>query len=240
MKLTFLGTRGEIEARTTAHGMHTSLLVAYRRRRVMIDCGQDWLGKIDAVNPHAIVITHAHPDHAWGLAQGAPCPVYATEMAWQDLSAYPIEERHTLAEQTPSPIEGITFTAFPVEHSTRCPAVAYRIGAGHACILYAPDVVYIHQREEAFERVQLYIGDGATLDQSFVRKRGDHLIGHTPVRTQLTWCQKAGVGEAIITHCGSQIVEDDTEVVYQQVNAWGQARGVKVSIAYDGMERLLR
>jgi hypothetical protein len=36
MNLTFLGTRGEIEARTPEHGMHTALMVSYRRARVMI------------------------------------------------------------------------------------------------------------------------------------------------------------------------------------------------------------
>jgi hypothetical protein len=44
MKLTFLGTRCEIEARTRRHRMYTSLLVSYRTADVMIDCGLDWLG----------------------------------------------------------------------------------------------------------------------------------------------------------------------------------------------------
>jgi hypothetical protein len=34
--------------------------------------------------------------------------------------------------------------------------------------------------------VRLYIGDGATVRQSFVRKIEGSLVGHTPVRTQLT------------------------------------------------------
>ena len=67
MKLTFLGTRGEIEARTRRHRMHSSLLLSYRRAKVMIDCGLDWLGKFERLHPDAIVLTHAHPDHAWGL-----------------------------------------------------------------------------------------------------------------------------------------------------------------------------
>src|SRR5436309_6280374 len=85
MKLTFLGTRGEIEARTRRHRMHTSLLVSYRGAREMSDCGLDWLGKLKRVAPNAIVLTHAHPDHAWGLKRGAPCPVYAPESTWQEL-----------------------------------------------------------------------------------------------------------------------------------------------------------
>jgi len=65
MKLTFLGTRGEIESRTRRHRMHSSLLVSYCGAKVMIDCGLDWLGKFEQLNADAIVLTHAHPDHAW-------------------------------------------------------------------------------------------------------------------------------------------------------------------------------
>jgi glyoxylase-like metal-dependent hydrolase (beta-lactamase superfamily II) len=83
VKLTFLGTRGEIDARTRRHRMHTSLLVAYRGANVMIDAGLDCLGKLKRASPSAIVLTHAHPDHAWGLKRGAPCPVYAPEKTWQ-------------------------------------------------------------------------------------------------------------------------------------------------------------
>jgi ribonuclease BN (tRNA processing enzyme) len=67
MKLTFLGTRGEIDARTRRHRMHASLLVSHRGARVMIDCGLDWLGKLKRVDPNAIVLTHAHPDQRLGI-----------------------------------------------------------------------------------------------------------------------------------------------------------------------------
>jgi ribonuclease BN (tRNA processing enzyme) len=56
MKLTFLGTRGEIDARTRRHRMHGSLLVSYGGADVMIDCGLDWLGKIERLHPAAIVL----------------------------------------------------------------------------------------------------------------------------------------------------------------------------------------
>jgi phosphoribosyl 1,2-cyclic phosphodiesterase len=216
--------------------MHTSLLVSHRRANVMIDCGLDWLGKLKRVHPSAIVLTHAHPDHAWGLKQGAPCPVYAPQKTWQELEHYPIKYRHVIDERAPTKICGITFEAFPVEHSILSPAVGYRVSAGRAHIFYVPDLIFIHERSAALNGVQIYIGDGATVRRSFIRKRGKALIGHSPVRTQLTWCQKEGVPHAIITHCGSEIVTGDESRLSAQLDALAAERGVQVRIAYDGMK----
>jgi hypothetical protein len=43
MKLTFLGTRGYIKPRSVRHRMHTSTMIAYRGKKVMIECGETWL-----------------------------------------------------------------------------------------------------------------------------------------------------------------------------------------------------
>ena len=219
--------------------MHTSLLVSYRGGRVMIDCGLDWLGKLKRISPSAIVLTHAHPDHAWGLKQGAPCPVYAPEKTWQELRHYPIKDRHVIKERTPTKICGITFEAFPVEHSILSPAVGYRVSAGRACIFYAPDLIFIHERNAALNGVKVYIGDGATVTHSFIRRRGKALIGHSPVRTQLSWCEKEGVPRAIITHCGSEIVTNEDRDFAAKISSMAAERGVHVRIAYDGMKLTL-
>ena len=239
MQLTFLGTRGEIEAANRRHRRHSSLLVTYLGRRVMIDCGLDWSGRLQRIGPHAIIVTHAHPDHAWGLKDGAPCPVYATAEAWKEMKDYPIGERD-VEEGREVEIEGMTFEPFGVEHSTRAPAVGYRVTAGEVNIFYVPDVVYIRARDEALQGVRLYVGDGATMSRSMVRKRGEHLIGHAPVRTQLTWCEKEGVPEAVFTHCGSGIVKGDERTLGAQLRAWARERGVEARIAYDGLEIILR
>jgi phosphoribosyl 1,2-cyclic phosphodiesterase len=236
MKLTFLGTRGEIETRTRRHRMHTSLLVSHRGARVMIDCGLDWLGKFERLRPKAIVLTHAHPDHAWGLKNGAPCPVHAPQSTWQELQRYPIKDRHLIKERTPTKICGITFEAFPVEHSILAPAVGYRVSAGRSRIFYAPDLVFIRERAAALNGVQIYIGDGATLTRSFIRRRGETLIGHAPVRTQLTWCEKEGVRRAIVTHCGSEIVTGDERKIAAKLLAMAAERGIQLQIAYDGLK----
>jgi hypothetical protein len=112
--------------------------------------------------------------------------------------------------------------------------------AGRACIFYAPDLIFIHERSAALNSVQLYIGDGATITQSFIRKRGKALIGHSPVRTQLTWCQKEGVPRAIITHCGSEIVTGHERDIADKLDVTAAERDIDVCIAYDGMKVMLR
>ena len=235
-KLSFIGTRGEIEARTRLHKMHSSLLISNGEKRVMVDCGSDWLGKFQELAPDAIVLTHAHPDHAWGLKEGAPCPVFAPERTWETLDNCDSIERRTLDLRAPQSIFGITFVAFAVEHSLRCPAVGYRISAGGGEFFYSPDVAYIPEHAEALAGVRLYIGDGATLARSMVRRRGDKIFGHAPVRTQLTWCQKEKVPRAIFTHCGSEIVTGDPKIVGDRLKTWASERSVTAEIAFDGME----
>jgi metallo-beta-lactamase superfamily protein len=72
----------------------------------MIDCGLDWLGSFELLRPSAIVLTHAHPDHAWGLKNGAPCPVYAPKKTWQSLKNCQVEDRHLIKERVATKICG--------------------------------------------------------------------------------------------------------------------------------------
>jgi ribonuclease BN (tRNA processing enzyme) len=236
VKLTFLGTRGYIELQNERHARHSALHVSYHGRGAMVDCGETWLGKLHHLKPRAIIITHAHPDHAFGLKEGAPCPVWATEQAWEKLEEFPIREKRIIPLREPVVIRGIAFEAFAVQHSIRAPAVGYRISAGKTTVFYAPDLVYIHERRAALSGCRLYIGDGSTVENSLVRKQGDQLFGHTPVRTQLTWCAREGVPKMIVTHCGSGIVTGEDKGVRAKIDAYARERNVAVDIAWDGME----
>jgi hypothetical protein len=60
------------------------------------------------------------------------------------------------------------------------------------------------------------------------------------VRTQLTWCRKEGVPQAIITHCGSEIVTGDEREIIAKLRAIATAPGLEARIAYDGMKLILR
>lgn len=240
MKLTFLGTRGAIRARSRRHRRHTATLVEYRGARVLIDAGEDWLGRLDEVRPDAIVLTHAHPDHAFGLREGAPCPVHATDATWAAIDAFPVERRETVRPRDRFEVGGVGFAFFSVDHSTRAPAGGYRIDAGRVTIFYVPDVVSIHDRAAALGGIRLYVGDGATVRRSMVRRTDDALVGHTTLRAQLGWCQNEGVPRALFTHCGSEIVEGDERTLGPSVQRMGEERGVTAAIAHDGMEVVLR
>jgi len=234
MKLVFLGTRGEIEKRTRRHRMHSSLLVSQKSARIVIDCGADWLGRAGNWDADAILLTHAHRDHAYGLSRGAPCPVYATADTWDRIDAYPIRDRRLIHERRPVDVGPLRIEAFAVEHSLRAPAVGYRVSSGKV-FFYVPDVVAIPECGAALRGVALYIGDGATIARAIRRKRGNALIGHAAIRTQLDWCREAGVGAAIFTHCGSQIVGGDEDVVAPLVRRLGREHRVSARLAYDGL-----
>jgi phosphoribosyl 1,2-cyclic phosphodiesterase len=240
MKLTFLGTRGYIDARTRRHRRHSALLAAYKGRTVMIDCGEDWAGRLDEIAPGAIFVTHAHPDHAWGLKGGTHRPVYATEDSWRAMADYPITRRHVLEPRRPVTVATMRVEAFAVVHSLRAPAVGYRLSAGRVSVFYVPDVIDVHERAAALAGIRLFVGDGASLTRPLVRRKGDALFGHTTIRAQLGWCQKAGVPRAIFTHCGRQIVTGDERTSAAKVRAMGRERGVEASIAHDGLEVVLR
>lgn len=236
MRLRFLGTRGEIEAQTRRHRRHSSLLVGYRRREVMVDCGIDWRHELARLRPAAIALTHAHPDHAAGLRDGAPCPVHAPAETWRAIERYPIGERGIIEPRQPLTVLGVEFEAFPVEHSLQAPAVGYRITAGRAAIFYAPDLVSIVDERAALRGLDLYIGDGAAVRRSIVRYRDGRAIGHASIRAQLEWCAAARVRRAVFTHCGSEIVKGDARTVAGSVGSLGSEYGIEALIAHDGLE----
>jgi len=241
LKVVFLGTRGNIGPKNRRHSMHTSALISSGRRPVMIDCGESWREHVVRVNPGAIVLTHAHPDHAFGLEAGSPCPVWATEETWEGIDHFPIEQklRHVLSPRRARQIEGIRFEAFPVVHSIRAPAVGYRIHANRVGMFYVPDVAWIPDRKAAFRRIRVYVGDGATITRNMIRRHRQtgELFGHATIRQQLGWCAEEGVPRMMVTHCGSDIVGGHEAKSAAKIREIALERGVEVEIARDGMER---
>ena len=185
MKLTFLGTRGGIKLRSRRHWYHSALLIEQAGARVMIDCGADWLGRLCRIRPAAILLTHAHPDHAAGLARGAPCTVYAPPRTFDLLRRYPIEDKRKMPLRSILTIGELKFEAIPVQHSIRAPAAGFKVSSQDASFFYVPDIAAFPGASMALRGVQLYIGDGATVTRPMFRKRNGTLIGHAPIVQQL-------------------------------------------------------
>jgi phosphoribosyl 1,2-cyclic phosphodiesterase len=236
MRLTFLGTRGEIEARTREHRMHSSLLIAHEGCVIMIDCGIDWLKRVMKMRPKAIFLTHAHSDHAGGLKNGAPCKVFATRETWKTLQRFAIRKRSVVTPHQAIEIGDLTFEAFPVEHSLIAPAVGYRVTGTRSSIFYVPDVVSIPEPARALSGVSVYIGDGASITRPLMRKRDSVLIGHAPITVQLRWCKQESISRAFFTHCGSQIVAGDIKATAEKIRMLGRELDIEVQIAHDGLE----
>lgn len=236
MKLTFAGTRGCIEARSPLHNRHSSLRVTFGERSLWIDCGLDWLEEISALRADAILLTHAHPDHAFGLGNGAPCPVYATGDTWDRLTDLAIGQPRRILPVRASWFCQLKIEVHPVLHSLRAPAVALRIGNDRSTLFYAPDLAGIPDPVRSLTGVDLYIGDGATFDDSLLRLEEGSLCGHAPIEQQLAWCRAAGVRRALFTHCGERIVTGGDRESQEKVRALGEKYGIEAAIARDGLE----
>jgi phosphoribosyl 1,2-cyclic phosphodiesterase len=151
-----------------------------------------------------------------------------------------VQDRKTIELRRPVKISDVEFEAFSVEHSLVAPAVGYRITVDGVAVFYVPDLVSIPERHEALSEVRLYIGDGASIIRPILRRRAEVLIGHASVRDQLDWCRDEGVSQAVITHCGSQIVKSDARTAAARIEVLGRERGVQVVIAHDGLKLMIR
>lgn len=236
MRITFLGTRGYIDVRTKKHYRHTSMLITYRNKKIMIECGLDWIKKVWHIKPDAIVLTHAHPDHAYGLKNGSPCPVYSTETTWKLIKDFLIPEdlRNKLFFTKLNTICGVNFKPIKVIHSLKAPAVSFRIIVGKKTIFYSGDIAYIPNSKKVLKSVDLYIGDGSTVQKSLIRKKNSQIYGHASVKTQINWCAHARIKRAIFTHCGTELVTK-ARINEKYIQKLGIEKNLSVSVAHDGL-----
>jgi len=213
-RLTFLGTRAEIEEKTENHYYHSSLLLQEfqpKPFRLIIDYGHIHAYDLSILKPDAILITHAHPDHY----------IWTTEEANYSVPVYLTRETFDYGNFSPVnpyifyPYKSFylgPFQVFPyrVIHSIRCPAVGFKIRLNDDKILvYNPDVVDIIAKENILPGTDYYIGDGSTINANLVRRKGENLYGHTRIPTQINWSKEFGVKNIIFTHIGKDTLRQE-------------------------------
>ena len=87
------------------------------------------------------------------------------------IARFGVAEQRIVEHRTRFELVGLTFEAFPVDHSLRAPAVGYRVTSGSSSLFYVPDLVEIRDRADALAGIELYIGDGASLTRGIIRTR---------------------------------------------------------------------
>jgi ribonuclease BN (tRNA processing enzyme) len=156
------------------------------------------------------------------------------------MAAWPLAVRYVVPARHPFAIAGLYIEAWPVEHSVLAPAVGYRVTSASRRIFYVPDVARLPNPAAALRGVDLYVGDGATVNRPLIRRRGSVDIGHATVGTQLEWCAAAGVRDAVFTHCGSRVVRSEPSEIAVALAAMARACGVRARFAFDGLTMMVR
>lgn len=238
MKLHFYGTKGYVEESSPAHSGHSAFTIESDGFRLLCDFGENRRGMLAAIRPDAIFVSHAHPDHSWGLEEGTTAPVYASEITHTLTEKFPIENRVWLEPGTRVRVGPLRLTAFPVVHSVRCPCIAARLEISGRILVYSGDIVSFERPEEALDGAEIYVGDGSTLKGSLVRRQpGGVLVGHTTVRAQLGWLSKHGVPRAVFSHFGKGPIEMGEEALQGALDALASERapGCAVTAARDDL-----
>ena len=70
VKIHFYGTKGYVEESSREHAGHSAFVLEDEGFRLLCDFGQNRKGMLDEDPPDAIFVSHAHPDHGWGLWEG--------------------------------------------------------------------------------------------------------------------------------------------------------------------------
>ena len=234
MHAVFLGTRGYIEESSRLHRMHSALMLISGGKKLLLDAGQTWKGRLRPLNPDWIAITHAHPDHSFGLEEGTGVPVYVSQESRDLLARYPVRRFRIFDSGDVIRLGPFRVRPYDVIHSVRAPAVGFRVTADRTTLVYNPDVISIPDEGRVLSRVDVYVGDGASLTRPIVRRRGNALFGHTTIRAQLNWCKRHGIGRAYIVHCGKQLVEMKPAEAQRCVNEFAGPR-LRAVIAHDGL-----
>ena len=237
MKLRFYGTKGYVEESSDDHSGHSAFTIEDDGFRLLCDFGENRKGMLSKIRPDAIFVSHAHPDHSWGLEEGTSAPVYASEITHALLEKMPLSERVVLEPRRRVRVGPFRLTAHRVVHSVRCPCIAARIEVSGRVLVYSGDVVAFEDAEEALRDAAVYVGDGSTLRGSLVRRHpSGALVGHTTVRAQLGWLSKSGTPRAVFSHFGKGPIEMGREELQDALDglAAERAPGCAITAARDG------
>jgi|SRR5881628_437274 len=223
MRVTILGTRGNIKPSAPRYARHSGILVD---DQLLLDLGE---AEYLAYEPRYIFITHAHSDHAVFMeADVRPnAKVYVPEPT----------KRLPSARVISSPIRVRSYRVIPVPtvHSHRARSVGYVVENKGRSFFYSSDMVLIEPRyHRRLRRLEVVITEG-----SYIRKGGlvridrnsGERYGHTGIPDLVEFFRPFSRC-ILITHFGSWFYKN-IDASIRKVESLGD--GIKVIAAYDGL-----
>ena len=227
INLKFFGTKGEIEEYSKKHKYHTSLLIEYKKFKLLIDHGLLHKYNLKKIKPHAIIITHAHPDHyIWTKKDiETDIPIYLTKETLK-YGKFKPKNHKIIKPGQKFKIKNFTILPYRVLHSIRCPAIGFKITVDRKNIIYTGDLVDIVGKNKILKKIDYYIGDGSCIRANLVRKKGNKIFGHARISTQINWCKKYRIKNMIFTHLGKETIRKEKDF---------KKKNPDIILAYDGM-----
>ncbi len=227
MKITILGTRGEIEESAPYHSKQSGVLID---DRIMLDCGDE---RFLACHPRYILITHLHPDHAFFVRAG--------HFAIPDASVYapdPFQNAPITRTTKPFMLEDYRITPIPTIHSIKVKSNAYLIEHKKKRILYTGDMIWI---EKEYHHL-LHDLDLVITEASYMRRGGlvrrdpktGNIYGHTGVPNLIALFAQY-TPSIVLTHFGAWFYKDMKEG-RRKCMQLGREYEVEVIVGYDGLE----
>jgi ribonuclease BN (tRNA processing enzyme) len=223
MRLTILGTRGNILPRAPNYSRHSGILID---GRILLDLGEATYLRY---RPQQIFITHLHPDHAAFLRTEVvtDAEIYLPEPA----------PKVPAARVMSRPVQSGSYRIVPVPtvHSLKVRSLGYVVQKGRRRIFFSSDLVSIQRRYQSrLRRLDLVITEG-----SYMRRGGlvridpatGRPFGHTGI-PNLIELFRPFTSRLVITHFGSWFYKDIPASI-QQIAALGD--GVRTSAARDGL-----
>jgi len=144
MKLTFLGTRGEVNETSKFHKNHSAIRLETHGKIILLDFGKSWQKKLKFINPDFVWISHAHPDHSFGLQnEKTKIPVFMSKETSDRLpeNKFPLQNRQVIGSNFK--FGSIKAQEIPIGHSTKAPMSGLIIETDEGKIGYFPDVLNI-------------------------------------------------------------------------------------------------
>jgi len=248
--LKFYGTRGMIEEHNEWIDKRSALLIRYKGFELLIDAGDGI--DISKIKPDCILITHAgHPDHSNSMITygASDIPIYCNRESArviQSLLGYKPDALNVIPYnrmrkwKTLSVDPLIRIYPFRVLHSIIAPEIGFLIQFGKGDrkirVLIPGDILWIDKDIYKMD-VDVYIGDGSSLDRDIVRLHKEKKIpfGHASIRRQLRWIIEAGIPIAIFRHWGKWAIPLSKSEVREKIKELAEGK-VKVLIAFDGSQ----